>query len=722
MSDPTPSPFHWLSRLVERPLDPNDLEHPARAWESAAAALNLDAPALARRIAERFRLNLAEIPDDFSVESDVVPLEVCRRLQVVALEVKAHTLRVGTCNPGNPDLAQELAFLTGREVVIEVTPPSVVDQVLGAIDSTGLGVAAQWSPADGGRSTDDGRDAETERQLKLSAENPSVLDRLVVRAISLGASDIHVQAVGQRATVRFRVDGVLQLGPRLSFDEMAAVLGRAKAVGGMDPSVRLRAQDGRGQIRVQDRDYDLRFSTIPSSGSESLVIRVLAQGALLDLLSYGADDDSRLRLKEGLVDQTSGIFIVTGPTGHGKTTLLYSLLGELNDGTRHIHTIEDPIEIRIPGLAQVQINAKAGLTFEASIRSLMRQDPDVILVSETRDAETAKAVTDAAMTGHLVATTLHTIDAATALLRLRDLGVDPHEIAQALNGISAQRLLRTLCPQCRESVDEPRTDAEIWFAERTGAPPPYRAVGCASCGSSGYQGRFPAVEVLLTTPDLLEAFLRGAPHTELRRIAQAGGMRTMAEIVMERVRRGDTDPAELLRVMGSDLISPEAGAAPGTAPPPTTPAAHGPAGAPRPDSPPAALDSEATDVVLLSPDPRTARIVESGLRDLGLSLYTVTDLPAATVWIEIHAPSLFVLDLHRDGDRAATHLSEAYHALLPFMPTVPAIVLVPSDDPTVERLLIEHGVTDYLRHPVTPDQVAFLASQVLRRREVMAGD
>jgi type II secretory ATPase GspE/PulE/Tfp pilus assembly ATPase PilB-like protein len=557
--------------------------------------------------------------------------------------------------------------------------------------------------------------AETERQLKLSAESPAILDLLITRGIALGASDIHVQSNGHAGTVRYRVDGVLQAGPHLSLDGLASVLGRAKAVGGMDPSVRIRPQDGRGAMKVGHTVYDLRFSTLPSSGSESLVVRLLAQGGLLALESYGADPHSMTRLRQGFLDQTSGIFIVTGPTGSGKTTLLYSLLGELNDGRRHIHTVEDPVEIQLEGLAQVQINRRAGLTFEAAIRSLMRQDPDVILVSETRDPETARAVTDAAMTGHLVSTTLHTIDAATALPRLRDLKVDPRELAQVLSGISAQRLLRTLCTECREPVTDAAGPMEEWFADLAGFLPAYRSVGCDKCDSSGYAGRFPAVEVLLTDDALIEAFMQGASHHQLRHIAQLGGMRTMAEIVADRARQGDTDVAEIRRVMGSDLLTAD------TIRRPETPTPHAPTN--RVDSPILPNDSisAASDVLLISSDNRSRVIVEEGLHSVGLTLHMENDIPTAAVWTEIHNPRLVILDVQHEGEGAVRRLRDARDAFLALLPHMSVIVLAPTDDAPFERILLEHDLGDYLRAPLTPGHVGFLTDQVLRRAEVRAG-
>jgi type II secretory ATPase GspE/PulE/Tfp pilus assembly ATPase PilB-like protein len=712
--------FGWLSAVAGVSLPSEVLDDPGQSWKAAGEALGVDQSALAEKVAQAFRLEVAELAGMDPSVASALDESVARRFWAVPLKVTAKRARIATCDPGNADTMDQLSFLLGREVDLCVASPADLLPHLDTLPMDGLEGSAEWARVE------EKEDGKLDSMVMLSAESPGTLDRLVLRGIQLGASDIHVQATGRSGTVRFRVDGVLRMGPQIEPTELDMVLGRAKAVGGMDPSVRLRPQDGRAGIQVQGRDYDLRVSTIPASHSESLVIRILPQGSVLELDHYGADPDAIERVTEGFLDQTAGIFTVTGPTGSGKTTLLYALLGKLNTPERHIHTVEDPVEVEMQGLAQVQINPKAGLTFGGALRSILRQDPDVVLVGETRDAETAQIVTQAAMTGHLVATTLHTIDSATALLRFGDLEVDPGELAEALNGISAQRLLRKLCPDCRVPVTAAGSHNEEWFAEVAGGLPAFRAVGCDRCLHSGYLGRFPAVEVLLMDTELRKAILRKARVEELREMAMAGGMRTMAQVAVGRAQAGDTDVEEIRRVMGSDLISKEHLAGPKRVSP--TPAgeestATGPVpAAPVPiysDPPSEAEASDGADALLVSSNHRHQVAVTDGLTRIGLDVEVQAEIPAAAVWAEIHRPRLLILDTVDQGAGSPQRLSEAYDAFLDLSSNLSVIVLVPPDEEAMERVLLEHHFTDYLRAPIVSEWVGFMADQVLRRVQVL---
>jgi len=691
-----------------------------QAWAAAADALSVSQQELACRVAKAFHLDVADLSRRDASAVSVMDESMARRLLAVPVKAKARVAHVATCDPGADGLTEELAFLLGRSVELCVAPPQTLLPLLSTFPVQGMGPAAEWADDNEAAEEDPADLVETSKSNTFSTHFEAALDRLVVRAIKLGASDLHIQATGGVATVRFRVDGVLRLGPEISLDELAAVLGRAKAVGGMDPSVHRRPQDGRGRMLVEGRSFDLRLSTIPASHAESLVIRILPQGAHLDLDDYGADPDSIQRLTRGFLDQTAGVFTVTGPTGSGKTSLLYAMLKRLNTAAVHIHTVEDPVEVEMHGLAQVQVNRRAGLTFAGAIRSILRQDPDVILVGETRDAETARAVTDAALTGHLVATTLHTIDAAMALLRFGDLGIDAAEIGEALSGISAQRLLRRLCSHCREAVADVGGEHEEWFVEISGDLPRYRARGCERCQGTGYIGRFPAVEVLLMDAELRDAVVRRAEVAELRALARKGGMRTMAEIAVDRAQAGDTDVAEIRRVMGSDLLSGEhrreerGRRSPSTTssdvPTPTAPAP--PDGFFDADAPPQA--------VLVTQDPAVREVVRRGALMAGVRLHVEEDVPAAAVWAEVQGAALALLHLEEVGEPGIQRLADARDAFLMVRPDLPGVVLLPHDDLEVEQLLVDHGFTDYLRPPLDPARVSFLLERIVRRLEIEA--
>ena len=316
--------FAWLNAVTGHRLPEDALDDPVAAWEAAARALDLEMPELARHVAEKFRLEVADLERQIPEDQGILPVDLAVDRLAVPLAQKARSVEVASCDPGSEDLVQQIEFATGRDVILRVAPPTAVLEALAVLSEGMIEPQAEWEgpvfdDASGwdasGAAVMGEEDPEAADEMNLSSENPAILDLLITHAVRMGASDIHVQAAAHGAVVRYRVDGVLQAGPKLSLSGLASVLGRAKAVGGMDPSVRIRAQDGRGGIRVDGSGFDLRFSTLPSSGSESLVIRVLAQGGTLDFDSYGADADSTERLREGFLNQTSGVFVVTGPTG-----------------------------------------------------------------------------------------------------------------------------------------------------------------------------------------------------------------------------------------------------------------------------------------------------------------------------------------------------------------------------------------------------------------------
>lgn len=704
--------FQWLASLVGEDLTGTDLSDAEEAWAAAAQAAGTDLTGLTQRVADRFRLPVLELSDHDLEVASLLDESVARSLLAVPVAANASRAVVATCDPGNPDLTQHLEFLLRRNIEVGVAPPSALLPALIPAGGASPEASAEWSSPDD--TEEDGKVSIDE----LSMSSPGLLDKMIVRGIRMGASDVHFQATGNSASVRFRVDGVLGMGPHFPLSDLSTVLGRAKALGGMDPSIRMRPQDGRARIYVEGDTFDLRLSAIPASHAESLVIRILAQHGSLDLDTYGAGPEVLSRLDLGFLSRSSGIFTVTGPTGSGKTTLLYSMLDKLNTPERHIHTVEDPVEVEMKGLAQVQINQKAGLTFETALRSILRQDPDVILVGETRDPETAKTVTQAALTGHLVATTLHTIDASTALLRYRDLGVDPNELAEALNGASAQRLLRKLCPNCREPVTEAIGEHEEYFAQLTGQLPAFRAGGCDRCRSTGYSGRWPAVEVLLVGDEIRKVLLKGASLEETRDAARASGMKTMAEVVVKRAADGDVDVEEIRRVMGSDLLSHGHLAPVGTA---------GSAGSAAPASPSkshptmASANRDKTALVLTRQD-STIAMVEEALTPLGLSVHQEVDVPTAAVWIEIEPPLLVIVDLtdpsrHPTGARLSAVLDAYDHLDVHHR----VVFLLPDDLPVLEGVLLSRGWMDAVRAPLSAEKIKFAADAAMRRAAVLAG-
>jgi type II secretory ATPase GspE/PulE/Tfp pilus assembly ATPase PilB-like protein len=388
--------------------------------------------------------------------------------------------------------------------------------------------AGRSDPTDGGADAARGSRDATRDEARVAGDVIRLVERLVGAAAAARASDVHLEAADDALHVRHRVDGVMRDVERLPSALGLPLVSRVKILAGLDIADRLRPQDGRARVAVAGGAIDVRVSTLPAARGESVVLRLQPGDAALptlDALGFATADRARV---ERLLDAREGLVLVTGPTGSGKTTTLYAALGRLRSrGGVNVVTVEDPVERRVPGVVQVQVHERTGLTFATALRAILRQDPDVVLVGEIRDRETASIAAQAALTGHLVLATLHTIDAASAVTRLTDVGVEPFQVAAALRGVIAQRLVRRRCARCGGG----------------------EATGCVTCHGAGFHGRSAVVEVLLADAPVRRRIARGGGPQAVARAARARGMATLWESGLSQVRAGVTTLDELRRVL-----------------------------------------------------------------------------------------------------------------------------------------------------------------------------
>lgn len=407
-----------------------------------------------------------------------------------------------------------------------------------------------------------GADAARLRELAQEAPTIDFVNAVFAEALTRRASDVHVEPFEDRFLVRMRIDGVLttvRSAPRSSYD---AVCSRIKLLSGMDIGERRLPQDGRQSIRVSGQEVDLRVSSLPASWGESIVLRLLGKTSRLpELAELGVSPDQEATLLE-LSEQPNGVFLVTGPTGSGKTTTIYRLLTHLNDGERKIITVEDPVELDLPGVVQVRVRSEIGLTFAAGLRSILRQDPDVIMVGEIRDPETARIAVQAALTGHLVISTVHTNSALAAVPRLLDLGIEDYLLADVIRGVQGQRLVRRLCADCKRpstpdeaAVHEAELPATVKALVKKEKANWHEPVGCPKCGQSGFRGRVGVYEVAPMSSAMTAALRQGADEDQLTAVARAEGFASFGDDAFLKARRGETALTEVHRIVGGGDLS-----------------------------------------------------------------------------------------------------------------------------------------------------------------------
>jgi type IV pilus assembly protein PilB len=510
---------------------------------------------LVRTLANQVGLEFIDLADrvvDPSVAS-LVSEGLARRYQAIPVAFEDNRLLVAMADPSNVFAVDDIRAMTGSEVKTVVATAS---QILEAIDHLyridGDVDAVVQAAAD-----------EQADDLDLSSLNEVVEDAPIVKFVNMlitqatqdRASDIHVEPTEHDLRIRFRIDGVLHEVMRSPRSIQAGVISRLKVMADINIAERRIPQDGRITMKVQGRAIDLRVATLPTVYGEKIVMRILDKGqALLRLEELGFLPETLGRF-ENCYRKPYGAILVTGPTGSGKSTTLYAALNQVNEPDRNIITVEDPVEYRLPGINQVQVHNKAGLTFSSALRSILRSDPDIVLVGEIRDRETAVIAIEAALTGHLVLSTLHTNDAASTPLRLVEMGVEPFLVTSALDCIVAQRLARRLCEKCKEEYEP--TEAELmaagWPLEDIGPgeswPKLYKAVGCPVCGRTGYRGRFALHEVMVVSEEIERLIIEGRSTEDIEKCAVMQGMLRLRDDGLRKVGMGHTSLEEIFRVV-----------------------------------------------------------------------------------------------------------------------------------------------------------------------------
>jgi type IV pilus assembly protein PilB len=509
-----------------------------------SGAVSLDQ--YARAVAQRFGLHHVDLG---IFKADITALnligaQAARRFKAVPIGFgQDGALMVAMADPSNVLALDDLKLMTGHEVRPVVASADDIYGLIGRMNTMDEAVAEAVS---------EGEDELAEvAEIRESAEDAPVIklvNSLIAGAVEEGASDIHFEPEGRDMRVRFRVDGVLRDSTQIPRRMLAGVISRIKIMADLDISEKRVPQDGRVSLTVQGHHIDLRVVTMPASHGEGIVMRILdKEQALIGLESLGMSKQSEDLFTDGYT-RSFGAVLVTGPTGSGKSTTLYAALNEINAPTRKIITIEDPVEYQLKGINQVQVNLKAGLTFAGGLRAMLRADPDVVMVGEIRDAETAKIAIESALTGHLVLSTLHTNDAPSAVTRLTEMGIETFLSASAICTVVAQRLVRQLCNYCKK-----RTMLSSSSLEKAGFNvafdlEAYEPVGCNRCGGTGYKGRTGLYEVMAMSDDLRLLTIERASADDIRKVAVAQGMRPLRADGFEKVKNGITSISEVARV------------------------------------------------------------------------------------------------------------------------------------------------------------------------------
>src|SRR6059036_112091 len=726
-------PDEWLAHSLEGVVTPELLVElrekappPARLWETLVAQKIASDEQILAALSTRFRLKLADLAHLDPTAKERVPEQVARRYHILPLRATDSYLEVATANPFDLDAEKALAFATAREIRMFLLAPSKIAERLDEMYRPEKAVDKLLEGMESSAELVQLQDTLAPDEITISTSEAEASQRPVVRLVDLiisegilaRSSDIHIEPEEGGVAVRYRIDGVLRQVMKIPRQAGLPLISRIKIMSSLDIADRLRPQDGRARVAVNGQPIDLRVSTLPAQLGEKVVIRILDSRATVKSLdSLGLNPGEAEAIKR-LLENHEGILLVTGPTGSGKTTTLYSAINQIKSEGVNIVTVEDPVEYRMQGIVQVQVQEKAGLTFSAALRSILRQDPNVVLVGEIRDKETAQIAVQASLTGHLVLSTLHTNDAANAVTRLVDIGVEAYKIAASLRGVVAQRLMRKLCTTCKEVwMEAPPERLRRWIPKGT---PLYRAAGCPDCAMTGYRGRFSILEILTMTPELERLIAAGEAANKIAEAAQRGGMKSLWDSGLAHVTRGESTLEELTRVVDipAEAEAPERPAAVVR----RTPEPAGPVSTifdlleePAPPARRSGAHGQPASKVLLVDDEDSLRKV---MRDLlerdGYVVTEARDGVQALDQVDRVGPDIIVLDLNLpglDGYGVLSHLRSR-----PATANIPVIVLTAKGDEDNEVRVFELGADDFLTKPFRARALSARLEAVLGRR------
>jgi len=742
-------PDEWLAQSLEA-LTPERLaELRAKAepgktlWETVVEEKLATNDEILEKLAARYRLRIADLSQLDQGARTVLPEALARRYRVLAVRETNSYLEIATANPFDIDMEKTLAFATAREIRLTLLAPSKIAEQIEqqyrpekALDRLleNMGQSAELVQLEEDTAVDEYNITEA-----AASERPVVklVDLILSEGIITRASDIHVEPEEGGIAVRYRIDGVLRQVMKIPRAAGLPLISRIKIMSSLDIADRLRPQDGRARVAVNGQPIDLRVSTLPAAHGEKVVIRILDSRATVKSLDSLGLLPNETEAVNKLLQFHEGIILVTGPTGSGKTTTLYSMINQIKSEGVNIVTVEDPVEYRIPGIVQVQVQEKTGLTFASALRSILRQDPNVVLVGEIRDKETAQIATQASLTGHLVLSTLHTNDAANAVTRLVDIGVEAYKIAAALRGVIAQRLMRRLCLTCREQhTDAPPDQLKRWIPHGTTL---YRAAACPDCAMTGYRGRLAILEVLTMTADIERRIAAGEPADRIAAAARKSGMLGLWHSGLAHVLRGETSIDELQRVV--DVPAEEerteparrsgGSAAAATSAPPATgrpspaPPAAAPAAAPEHFGASfelleevaggrAGREGPARKVLLVDDEDSLRKVLKDLLERDGYEVSEARDGVQALDQVDRVGPDIIVLDLNLpalDGYGVLSQLRSR-----PATAGIPVIVLTAKGDEDNEVRVFELGADDFLQKPFRARALSARLEAVLGRR------